>query len=104
VTLRGPVLAITYVPVAEALSEAAAAFVAFTETLYEPPDVPAGDVTVKVAVPLLPGDNCSLEPLHTPVHPDGTRSPRLKVAVEQAELSLLTTVATKLTGVPGVTL
>jgi hypothetical protein len=101
--LRGPVVAMTYVPVAAPLSEVDEAFVAFTETLYEPSEVPVGEVTVKVAVPLLPGESDSLVALHTPPQPDGTRSPRLNVAVEQEELSLLTTVAVKFTAVPGVT-
>jgi len=62
-----------------------------------------GEVTVRVAEPLLPGDNDSAVVLHTPAHPDGNASPKLKVADEHAELSLSVTVAVKFTGVPEAT-
>lgn len=101
--LRGPDVAITYVPVAEPLSEVTEAFVAFTETLYEPPGVPVGDVTVKVAIPLFPGASDSDVAFHTPDQPDGTKLPILNVVVEHPELSLSLTVAAKLTAVPAVT-
>jgi hypothetical protein len=71
--------------------------------LYDPELAVAGEVTVSVAEPLLPGDTDTAAVFHTPAQPAGTRFPRLKVAGAHEELSLLTIVAVKLTGVPEAT-
>ena len=77
--------------------------IALTPTLYEPSAVPAGEVTVSVAEPLLPGDRDKPAAFHTPGHPDGNALAKLNVVTEHPELSLSLTVTVKFTGVPEVT-
>ena len=65
--------------------------------------LPAAEVTVKVAEALLPGERARDFVFQMPDQPDGTTSPRLKVAVPHEELSLSITDNVKFTGVPAVT-
>jgi hypothetical protein len=57
-------------------------------------------VTCSVADPLVPGVSARLELFHRPLQPEGSVSPRLKLAPLHAELSLSATVAVKVTAVP----
>ena len=101
-TLSGALL-MMYVAAAEPVYEVDAAFVPLTVNPYEPSAVPTGEVTVRVAEPLLPGDSDNEAVFHTADQPDGNASAKLKVAAAHEEVSLSVTVAVKLTGVPDAT-
>ncbi len=51
----------------------------------------------------MPGDSDKDPVFHVPLQPDGSRSPRLKVAAVHEELSLFVMEAVKATAVPGAT-
>ena len=70
---------------------------------YEPLEMLVGEVTVRLAELLAPGERERAELLHIPTQPLGRLAFKLKFAVVQAELSLSVTLTAKATGVPGAT-
>lgn len=70
---------------------------------YDPLEALVGEVTVRLAELLPPGDKETPELLHIPTQPLGRLAFKLKLEVVQAELSLSVTLTEKATGVPGVT-
>ena len=64
---------------------------------YEPLEMLVGEVTVRLAELLAPGERERAELLHIPTQPLGRLAFKLKFAVVQAELSLSVTLTAKAT-------
>jgi hypothetical protein len=62
-----------------------------------------GEVTVRLAELLAPGERERPELLHTPIQPLSRLAFRLKFVAEHPELSLSVTFTVNVTGVPGAT-